>query len=336
MAKNKFSFSRSSVDLITGENFTFLKKLTDPATTIIITDQNVFDAHEKKFRAWHTIVLKPGEKYKVQQTADAVISQLIGYGCDRNYTLVGVGGGVITDLTGYVGSVYMRGIRFGFVPTTLLCLVDASIGGKNGIDAGPYKNLVGTINQPAFILQDISFLGSLPEEEFSNGFSEIIKHAVVKDASMFRKLEDHNASYYRKNKNGLADLVKKNALLKFKVCREDEFEKGERKLLNFGHTLGHAIENQYKLSHGHAISVGMSFAAKLSSEIIHFNEEGRIINLLEKYGLPFYFNYDKDKVIDVLKMDKKKEKQNIHFILVEKIGKGKIQPVSINNIYRAL
>ena len=336
MAKNKFSFSRSSVELITGENFSFLKRLTDPSVTIIITDENVFRTHEKKFRNWNTIVLKAGEKYKVQQTVDGIISQLIDFGCDRNYTLVGVGGGVVTDLTGYVASIYMRGIRFGFVPTSLLCLVDASIGGKNGIDAGAYKNLVGTINQPAFILQDISFLASLPSEEFSNGFAEIIKLAAVKDAAMFRNLEDHDAAYFRKRKNDLEELVKKNALLKFKITREDEFEKGERKILNFGHTLGHAIENQYKLSHGQAISVGMSFAAKLSSDLIKFKEEGRIINLLEKYGLPFYYNYDKEKVIDVLKMDKKKERENIHFILVEKIGKGRIQPVSIRNIYRAL
>ena len=336
MPRNKFSFSRSSVELITGENFSYLKKITDPSTSILITDENVFAAHGKKFKNWNTIVLKPGEKYKVQQTVDSIISQLIGFNCDRSFTLVGVGGGVITDLTGYVASVYMRGIRFGFVPTSLLCLVDASIGGKNGIDAGPYKNLVGTITQPAFILHDISLLATLPDEEFSNGFAEIIKHAVIKDAAMFRILEDHDTAYFRKRKNELGALVKKNALLKFKIARADEFEKGERKLLNFGHTLGHAIENQYRLSHGQAISVGMAFAARLSSEINNFSEEGRIINLLEKYGLPFYFSYDRNKVMDVLKMDKKKEKENIHFILVEKIGKGIIRPVSIDTIYRAL
>ncbi len=139
----------------------------------------------QRFKGWNTIVLKPGEEYKVQATVDAVIEELIDMEADRKTTLVGVGGGVVTDITGYVASVYMRGISFGFIPTSVLALVDASIGGKNGIDVGVYKNMVGVIRQPAFLLYDMVFLKSLPQTEWENGFAEIIKHACIKDAAMF-------------------------------------------------------------------------------------------------------------------------------------------------------
>jgi 3-dehydroquinate synthase len=336
MAKTKFSFSRSVTQLYTGEYFSLLKNISAPTTTVLITDENVFAAHQRKFKGWRTIVIKAGEKFKVQATVNSIIQQLIDLGCERNFTLVGVGGGVVTDITGFVASIYMRGVKFGFVPTSLLCMVDASIGGKNGIDVGPYKNIAGTINQPSFILHDIAFLSSLPGQEFSNGFAEIIKHAVIKDARMFRELEQHDAGFYMNKKGELSALVRKNALLKFKTVLADEFEKGDRKLLNFGHTLGHAIENVYRLSHGQAISVGMAFAAKLSSELTAFTDEGRLVNLLEKYGLPFHHTYNNNKVIDVLKMDKKKESDQVNFILLEKIGKAVIKKVSLENIYRAL
>lgn len=336
MARKIFSFSNSKVEFFPGESFSLLKNITDQTTTVIITDENVFAAHEKKFRGWNTIVLKPGEKYKVQATVNSIITQLFEFGCDRNYTLVGVGGGVVTDITGFVASIYMRGIRFGFVPTTLLCLVDASIGGKNGIDVGDYKNMVGTIRQPAFILHDTSFLSSLPHDEWVNGFAEIIKHAAISDAALFRQLEKNSVEFYRKNKIELAALVKRNAILKFRKVIEDEFEKNERKHLNFGHTLGHAIETKYKLSHGQAIAIGMAFAARLSAELVQFTEEGRIINILDRYQLPFHLQYDKEKVIEVLKMDKKKSRDSIGFILLEKIGRSVLQKVSIEKIYSSL
>src|SRR4029453_3783228 len=146
---------------------------------------------------WSTIILQPGEEYKVQETVNTIVQQLIEIEADRKFTLVGVGGGVITDLTGYVASVYMRGISFGFIPTSLLAMVDASIGGKNGIDVGVYKNMVGIIRQPKFILHDMIFLNSLPQKEWENGFAEIIKHAAIKDETMFRELENSSFKKYQ-------------------------------------------------------------------------------------------------------------------------------------------
>ena len=333
MQKKTFRFSNSSVAYYMEGSMAELKNIVDRQRTVLLTDETVFGLHGKQFKNWNTIVLKAGEEYKVQATVDSVVEQLIEMEADRNTTLVGVGGGVITDLTGYIASVYMRGISFGFLPTTLLAMVDASIGGKNGIDVGVYKNMVGIIRQPQFILHDHRFLNTLPDKEWKNGFAEIIKHASIKDAAMFRELSAHGLTHYRKKKTETSNLVKRNALIKTRVVQQDEFEKGDRKLLNFGHTLGHALENQYELSHGEAISIGMAYASTLSQRFIGFRNPEQVIETLENYGLPAYAAFDKDKVITVLKMDKKKIKDSINFILLEKIGKAVIRPISIQELY---
>src|SRR5215203_1290984 len=321
MIKKTFRFSNSSVDYYFEGRNSHIKQIVGSAKTIFITDENVFAAHEKQLNNRDVIVLKAGEKYKNQPTVDSIIEQLIEMEADRNTVLIGVGGGVVTDLTGYVASVYMRGIAFGFVPTSLLAMVDASIGGKNGIDVGVYKNMVGIIRQPSFLLFDASLLKTLPENEWRNGFAEIIKHASIKDATMFKQLEQNDIGLYQKRRKDLSVLIQRNALLKTKVVQQDEFEKGDRKLLNFGHTLGHALENQYDLSHGQAISIGMAYASSLSQKMNGFTNVDRVVELLGQYGLPTFTQFDKDKVIKVLKMDKKKTKNRINFILLEKIGK---------------
>ena len=180
MQKKIYRFSSKKVACYFDADFPYLEKLVDKNRAVIITDENIFAGQQKKFNGWKTIVIKPGEKFKTQATVDEIIQQLIQCEVDRKSFLIGVGGGVVTDLTGYVASVYMRGIQFGFVPTSILAMVDASVGGKNGIDVGVYKNLVGLINQPQFLVYDISLLKSLPEDEWINGFAEIIKHACIK------------------------------------------------------------------------------------------------------------------------------------------------------------
>ena len=336
MNTKRFQFNNAVVDYYFSEGFSTLKHLLDPKKAVLLTDENVYEYHSKKFKNWNTIVLKPGERFKVQATVDSIIEQLIELGADRTFTLVGIGGGVITDLTGYVASIYLRGVTFGFVPTTLLALVDASIGGKNGIDVGVYKNMAGTIRQPSFILHDLIFLNTLPQAEWISGFAEIIKHASIKDATMFKELEKNSIAFYQKRKTEACQLIRRNALLKTKVVVSDEFEKGDRKLLNFGHTLGHALENQYELTHGEAIAIGMAYASKLSEGIIGFKQTQRVQALLERYDLPTHAQFDKDKVIDVLSKDKKKTADGIYFILLEKIGKALIHPISIDQIYQTL
>ena len=331
-----YKFSNASTDFYFDSSLIELKNIVDKKSAIIITDENIFKAHQNKFKGYNTIILKPGEEYKIQSTVDSIIDTLIKMQADRKSVLIGVGGGVITDLTGYVASVYMRGIQFGFVPTSILGLVDASIGGKNGIDVGVYKNLVGAIRQPSFILHDVSLLQSLPQSEWENGFAEIIKHACIKDAAMFRHLQHASLQQYMKDETLLNALIKRNALIKVKVVQKDEFEKGDRRLLNFGHTLGHAIETQYELLHGQAISIGMTYACHISEQLTGFDQTVQVVNLLEQYNLPTYAAFDKKKVFEVLQMDKKRVQKEMNFVLLDKIGKAIVQPIALNKLDRII
>ncbi len=336
MEKKKIRIGNTITEYYFDASLSKLGQVTDKKYSVILTDENIFNQYQKYFKGWNTIVLKPGEEYKIQQTADGVIDSLIDMHADRKTTLVGIGGGVITDLAGYVAAVYMRGIRVGFVPTSLLAMVDASIGGKNGIDVGVFKNLVGTIRQPDFLFFDVSLLKTLPEAEWQNGFAEIIKHACIRDALMFRELAEKNIDWYRMKKAALAALVRRNVMLKTKVVQADETEQGDRKLLNFGHTLGHALENQFELSHGQAVAIGMTYASQLSASMLGFRSAEKVVDLIAKYGLPTFAKFDKVKAFDVLLHDKKRERSEIHYILLQRIGKGVVQTLPISEVKRII
>lgn len=332
MYRKTYTFSEKKTAYYFNAEFEFLEQLVDQPKGVIVTDENVYRSHSRRFRNWKVIVLEPGEENKIQSTVDSIIQQLIGYGADRKTFLIGVGGGVVTDITGYAASIYMRGIPFGFVPVSLLAMVDASIGGKNGIDVGPYKNLAGTIRQPDFLLYDSSFLKSLPSGEWINGFAEIIKHACIKDAPLFRELEANDVKFYRNDREALGKLIQRNAMIKSKVVMADEFEQGERKLLNFGHTYGHAIETNYNLPHGHAVSIGMVMACHVSEEVNGFSDTQRVSDLLEKYGLPVDMKVDRKKVFEVLRMDKKKINTAINYVLLKEIGKAVTKKIPLEKL----
>lgn len=332
METKKIRIGQATVSYHFDASLSSLGQVVDKRYAIIVTDENIYAAYAKQLKGWNSIVIKAGEEYKLQQTADAIIDVLIEMEADRKTTLIGIGGGVVTDLTGYVASIYMRGIAVGFVPTSLLAMVDASIGGKNGVDVGVYKNLVGIIRQPSFLLFDVGLLKTLPQLEWQNGFAEIIKHACIKDAQMFRELAAHDIAYYQKKKPALAALVRRNALLKTKVVQGDETEQGDRKLLNFGHTLAHALENQFELSHGQAVAIGMTYAAHISASQLGFKGTEKLVQAIAQYELPTYAKFDKTKVFEVLKHDKKRERDRLHYILLERIGKAVVHTLPLAEV----
>lgn len=331
---HKFQFSDKTIECFFNAGFSMIDKLLEKENVIFITDENVFKAHPEKFNSRKIIILNAGEQFKNQKAVDEVIHQLIELQADRKTFVVGVGGGVVTDITGYVASVYMRGVRFGFVPTSILGMVDASIGGKNGIDVGMYKNLVGVINHPEFLLYDFSFLKTLPDEEWISGFAEIIKHACIKDEVMFEFLESKSIKEFQTTGNLIGKLIELNVNIKFNVVSNDEHETGERRVLNFGHTIGHAIENSSGLLHGYAISIGMATACVISEKINEFSKEEtlRIINLLLKYGLPVSLDFDKEKTWSILLHDKKKSGTNMNFVALDKIGKGSVKEIPLSDL----
>ncbi|MFM6923877.1 MAG: 3-dehydroquinate synthase [Ferruginibacter sp.] len=334
MHTSEYTFSEKKVTCYFDADFTAIKDLLPDAWTVIITDENIYELHKDKFAGYRVIQIAAGEEYKNQFTVDSVIEELLLMGAGKNTFLIGVGGGVVTDITGYIASIYMRGIKFGLVPTTILAMVDAAIGGKNGIDVGVYKNMVGTILQPGFIFYDYAFLETLPVKEWINGFAEVIKHACIKDELLFKVLEKYSLHEYQADRTLIADLIEKNVEIKTSVVTQDEFETGERKLLNFGHTIGHAIENLHGIPHGHAVSIGMVAACNLSVQLnnLHADDAAKLVRLLARYHLPVDVETDHARVFEVLKMDKKRLGDGVQFILLHKIGHAEIKYISLTEL----
>ncbi len=302
--------------------------------TLIITDERIFSLHEEKFNGYKLIRIQGGEKNKNQAAVDDIIVQLLDIEIDKTWLIAGVGGGVVTDIAGFAASIYKRGVKAGFIPTTILAMTDAAIGGKNGVNVGMYKNMVGTTCRPQFILYDLTFLDTLPREEWINGFAEIIKHACIKDAEMFAELELHNIDFYIRNRQAAAALIERNAALKNAIVVNDESETGERHLLNFGHTFGHALENLHDLPHGYAISIGMAIASAVSIEknTLTAEENDRIVKLLKQYELPISVSTDKEKVFELLRKDKKRVGEKMNFVMLDSIGSGVVIPLPISEL----
>ena len=331
----QFQFSGKKVDVYFDADFSSIEENLKRDDLIYITDENVYDAHRDKFSGKKIIIIRAGERFKNQQAVDFIIEQLIQLDADRDSWIVGVGGGVVTDIAGYVASIYMRGIKFGLVPTTILAMVDASVGGKNGIDVGVYKNLVGVINQPAFLLYDYSFLDSLIHDEWINGFAEIIKHSCIRDREMFEQLKNFSVKKFQSSAGDTAAIIRRNVNIKYRIVANDEFESGDRKLLNFGHTIGHAIENTTGLSHGKAISIGMHAACRISEVINNFSQQEtrEVIDLLRQYELPVSYLLDKDETWKILLHDKKKAGNNMNFVVLDSIGHASVKSIRLDQLH---
>lgn len=302
---------------------------------VILTDENVHTAFESNFEGFIVIRFPAGEQSKRQSTVDDIIEQMLVLNIDKDSIIAGVGGGVVTDIAGYVASIYKRGITLVQVPTSILAMSDAAIGGKNGVNSKGYKNMIGTIYQPKAVLFDYSLLDTLPEIEWINGFAEIIKHACIIDGQLFEELENKSISDFRGDTKEIARLIKKNVEIKTGIVVKDEFENGDRMLLNFGHTLGHAIEHQLKLQHGFAISIGMVAACRLSEELNNFPsvEMDKVKELLIKYGLPVKAQFDKEALWQSILSDKKRKSDAMNFILLDKIGQGKVSKIPLEQLH---
>lgn len=331
-------FSGGTVRYLHNTPFSSITDVLVPGDCIIITDENVAGLYSELFTDFKAVITIPaGEDHKSFTSVLTATQQLLVNQAHRKTTLIGVGGGMITDLTGMVASLYMRGVPFGYVPTTLLGMVDAAIGGKNGINIGLQKNLLGTFNQPGFILFDTHFLNTLPKVEWCNGFAEVIKYACLFDEQLFKELTENDIEYYRTDTAAVTRLVAKCADWKNKVVVADEREQGMRKLLNFGHTAGHAIETLCKIPHGQAVALGMLIACKVSEQSgLPEAVTDRLYGLLQQYELPVNINISTGHLMDVLKMDKKRDNTGIDYIILEKIGKAAIRNISFDTIRKGI
>ncbi|NVM57879.1 MAG: 3-dehydroquinate synthase [Desulfobacterales bacterium] len=272
------------------------------------------------------IEIPAGESSKSVNTALDVARQLIGLNVSRKSLLIALGGGVVGDLTGFVASIYMRSVPYIQIPTTLVAQVDSSVGGKTGVDLPEGKNLLGTFYQPRAVFIELSFLRTLSDRDFKNGLAEIIKYGIISDEEMFDHLEQERDAIKERTASLMRNLVERSCKIKAEIVEMDEQERGLRLILNFGHTLGHALEaaSDYSISHGEAVAIGMVGAAKISHNLRYLKVASyrRIVDLIKHYGLPTDIpaDVDTERILGFMASDKKAVGRQLHFVLIKKIG----------------
>ena len=321
-------------------------KANKPSKIFILVDTNTHDYCLPQFQQQieiNDIVIEVmempnGEDHKTIDICMGVWEALSEYNADRKSLLINLGGGVVTDLGGFIASTYMRGIAYVNIPTSLLAMVDASVGGKTGVDLGALKNQVGVINEGVMVGVDTSFLSTLPQNEMVSGFAEMLKHGLIYDKNYWHTL----THLENLDISDLDQLIYDSVIIKNKVVTEDPREQGLRKILNFGHTLGHAIESYFlenadktPLLHGEAIAIGMILEAFISTKICHLSEEElKVIKdgILKSFSTVAINKDEQDIIINLLKHDKKNSHGVVKFVLLEAIGQPKIDCVVSNEL----
>lgn len=339
-----------NVEVGRGLGRTRLRQLVDrhlnPARTLVVSDTHVEAAWGADLRrsslsspdlSW--LVLPPGEEHKNLETMERIWTRALDIPLDRKGTLLAVGGGVVGDLTGFAAATLYRGVPFASVPTTLLAMVDASVGGKTGFDRPQGKNLVGAFHQPRFVLCDLDFLRTLPDREYRAGLAEVVKAAWLESESAVATLERNAAAISARDADTLEPVVRSAIATKIRIVAADEWEAGHRRVLNLGHTIGHAIEaatGYGELLHGEAVSLGLVAALRVA-EFRHPHRGGteRLIALLRAFELPVDLDaYLNDATFVHLEHDKKREGSIIHFIVPGHPGEVSIEAISVTELRR--
>jgi 3-dehydroquinate synthase len=316
----------------------------------IVTDSHVNRLYGKTLQDAMTdaglnafvLEIPAGEPSKNMATVMEIAGKLLAAGADRRTMLIALGGGVVGDLTGFIASIYMRSVPYIQIPTTLVGQVDSAVGGKTAVDLPQGKNLLGTFYQPQAVFMDLSFLDTLPDKEFQNGLAEIIKYGIIEDEKLFQLLEEEMEAVKSRDSGLLLKIIETCCRIKKSIVEIDEREQGLRRILNFGHTLGHAFEavSDYQLSHGEGVALGMVAAARLSVKMKYLPESEliRVEQVIAEAGLPIRLqaSVDQQAVIDRLKVDKKKKDDVVHFVLIKKISlpfvNGSISDRMISNV----
>jgi len=294
------------------------------------------------------ITIPAGEKSKTLDQVVAICDQMIGAGLDRQSFAIGLGGGVIGDISGFVAAIYHRGIPHVQIPTTLLAMVDSSIGGKTGVNTRDGKNLLGAVHHPSLVIDDVDVLKTLPRREFNQGFAEIIKHAVIADVKMFEDVARASGLRVRGGASetlALQSLIRRNIEIKSKIVAKDEHDRtGKRAILNFGHTVGHAIEragDYQEFLHGEAVSLGIAAACAISIKRagLPCDQRDAIVDLLRRFDLPTHLpaNFPREKIFGALPYDKKFEGGKIQFVVTSTIGSAHLSSdVTMEDIREAI
>ncbi len=327
---------RSPSQVVVGDVLSQLESyLPTGRRVVVITDEQVLEHYKGIIARYDYLTIPQGEERKSLDTVAPLYAQLLEMGVDRSTYIVGFGGGIVTDVAGFVASTYLRGLSFGFVASTLLAQVDASVGGKNGVNFEGYKNMVGTFNQPDFVLCDTSLLATLPEREFRAGLAEVIKSGLIADTTLFELFEKHTYAEFREELPLLREAISRAIRVKASVVAQDEREQGERRKLNLGHTFGHAVEKRSReFLHGEAVAIGMAMIAERSVAmgLLTPSDCERVVAVLKRMGLPTQSGVALQELLVALKKDKKKEGEGVRFVLLNGIGSCTVQHHSFDEI----
>lgn len=323
----------------------------DLGRTVIVTDPRIRKLHGSDFPPCPVIEVERGEAAKGLAGLEGLWSAFLEVEVDRTWTVLAIGGGSVSDLAGFAASTWLRGVGYGIVPTTLLSMVDASVGGKNGIDFKGLKNLLGTFSKPRFVRFDVSLLDSLPDADFASGMAEVIKHGVLEGGEHFALLEASCPSRAAMDAAVLEEVVRRSVAYKAGVTQRDPREAGERRLLNLGHTIGHGIESVTGLAHGYCVAAGLGSALGLAADRPGASPQARarILALLASWGLPASLGEAaalarpgkpeladptalREAVLAAIASDKKRAGDRIHLVLPLDLGRVEIEALSLDEL----
>lgn len=323
--------------ILTGECIENLENYFPGKNVIFITDENVKRLYPGVFENKPVIVTGTGEKIKTLDTVSMIYEKLLEARADRSFFIVGVGGGIVCDIAGFAASTYMRGLRFGLVPTTLLAQADAGIGGKNGVNFMGYKNLVGLFSQPGVIICANGFLRTLPGKEVLCGMGELVKYAVLSGEKMFTFLRDNYEKLLNLEDEAVDHIVMESLLIKSEIVNRDERESGERMKLNLGHTTAHAIEKiDSTISHGEAVAAGLKMAAIISYQQgkTGIDTCQKIFDLVDRLGIKDISGLSASSIKDAMLHDKKRDGDFINYVMISDIGNTEIVRTGIGTLHR--
>ena len=298
---------------------------------VVVSDTTVARVYGALLAPYECVLIGTGERIKTLRTVETICRRFIELGVDRRTFILGVGGGIVTDVAGFAASTYMRGLRFGFVSTTLLGQVDASVGGKNGVNVDGYKNMAGTFTQPQFVICDPALLRTLPGREFRAGLAEVVKAAIIADADLFARIEQSSFETLRSDTDLLSDAISAAVRVKADIVGRDEREQGERRKLNLGHTLAHAIEKcTSKMNHGEAVAVGTALIADAAVRlgVLSDADRGRIRALLARLGFDLTPPVGMNLLLREVVKDKKSEDGMLRIVLPVGIGDCEVRPLT--------
>ena len=309
--------------VVVGSVGEWLPRLLPQKRVIVVSDTNIDRHYHSLIEPYDHVLIGLGETSKTLRTLDVIYRRFIELGVDRSCFVLAIGGGIVTDVAGFAASTFMRGLEFGFISTSLLGQVDASVGGKNGVNVEGYKNMVGTFTQPKFVICDVDLLRTLSPREFRTGLAEIIKAAVIADAELFEMLEQADFSTLQRDSDTLREMVYRAIKVKADIVERDERESGDRRLLNLGHTLAHAIEkSSSKFNHGEAVAVGLAMIAGVAAnrDMLAVADKERIVALLERAGFALEPPVEVRTLLKAVKRDKKAEGDSIHVVFPLGVG----------------